>query len=130
MAAENEPMKSEQAEVVRREDQRQYFQPATDVVETADAVILTFDMPGVATENVDVTVDKDMLVVTGKADPEETGEALYRETHVGDYRRQFTLTGDVDADRITAAMNNGVLTVEIGKAEQAKPKKIRIAVAK
>lgn len=130
MAAENKPVKSEQTEVVRREDQGQYFQPATDVVETADAVILTFDMPGVAKENVDVTIDKDMLIVTGKADPEETGEALYRETHVGDYRRQFTLTGDVDPDRIMAAMNNGVLTVEIGKAEQAKPKKIEIAVAK
>lgn len=71
MVAEEKPAKAEQAEVVRRDEQGQYFQPATDITETADAVILKFDMPGVAKENVDLTIDKDMLTVIGKAEPEE-----------------------------------------------------------
>jgi len=129
MAVEQRPARAEQAQVVRRQDQNRQFQPATDIIETADAVILKLDMPGVAKENVDLTVDKDMLTMVGKAEPEESGEPVYRETYVGDYRRQFTLTADVDPNHITATMNHGVLTVKIGKAEQARPRKIQIAAA-
>ncbi len=129
MPVEQRPARAETPEVVRRERQDRYFQPATDIIETADAVVLKLDMPGVAKENVDLTVDKDMLTIVGKAEPEEAGEPVYRETYVGDYRRQFTLTTDVDPNHITATMNHGVLTVRIGKAEQTKPKKIPIAAA-
>lgn len=130
MAAKEMMTKAQPADVVRRQEQEQYFQPACDIVERAGAVVLRFDMPGVARENVDITVDKDLLTVVGKADPEESGQAVYRETYIGHYRRQFTLSGDLDPNDITATMNNGVLTVEVGKAEQAKPRRIEIAAAK
>jgi HSP20 family protein len=129
MAAEQKLAKPEPAQVVRREDQEQYFQPATDILEVADGVTLKFDMPGVAKENVDITVDKDMLTVVGRAEPEQGASAVYRETHVGDYQRQFTLSPDLDPNNITATMNDGVLVVAIGKAEQAKPRKVKIAAA-
>ena len=129
MAAEQKLAKAQQAEVARREEQGHYFQPATDIIETVDAVVLKFDMPGVGKENVDITVEKDTLTVVGKADPEESGQAVYRETYVGDYRRQFALAADVDTDRIVAEMNDGVLTVTIPKAERVKPRKVKIAVA-
>jgi len=130
MAAEQKPVKAQQTEVARREEpQGQYFQPATDIAETVDAVVLTFDMPGVAKENVDITVDKDTLTIIGKADPEAFGEPVYRETYIGDYRRQFTLTADVDANDISAVMAEGVLTVTVGKAKKAKPRKVKIATA-
>jgi HSP20 family protein len=130
MAAEQRPVKKEQAEVVRREEQERYFQPATDIVETTEGVTLKFDMPGVAKEHVDITVDKDALTILGKAEPEEAGNPVYRETYVGDYRRQFTLSTDMDPNNVAAAMSNGVLTVAIGKAEQAKPRKVQIAAAR
>jgi len=129
MVVEQRPTRAEQAQAVRRQDEDRQFQPATDIIETADAVVLKLDMPGVPKENVDLTVDKDMLTIVGKAQPEETGEAVYRETYVGDYRRQFTLTTDVDTGKIAAAMTHGVLTVKIPKAEQTKPRKIKIAAA-
>jgi HSP20 family protein len=129
MAVEQRLAKPQKAEVVRREEQERYFQPAADILETTDNVILKFDMPGVAKENVDITVDKDTLTIVGKAEPEQQGNAVYRETHVGDYRRQFALSTDLDPDSITAAMNDGVLTLTIGKAKEAKPKKIQIAAA-
>ena len=129
MAAEQKLAKPEQAQVVRRDEQEQYFQPATDILEMADGVTLKFDMPGVAKENVDITVDKDTLIVIGRAEPEEKGSAVYRETNVGDYQRQFTLSPDLDPNNITATMNDGVLVVAIGKAEQAKPRKVKIAAA-
>jgi len=127
MVVEQRPVRAEPSDVVRRERQDRYFQPATDIIETTDAVVLKLDMPGVAKENVDLTVDKDMLTIVGKAEPEESGEPVYRETYVGDYQRQFTLTADVDPANVTATMNHRVLTVRIGKAEQAKPRKIQIA---
>ncbi|RPJ27273.1 MAG: Hsp20/alpha crystallin family protein [Planctomycetaceae bacterium] len=130
MAAEQRPVKKEQAEVVRREEQERYFQPATDILETTEGVTLRFDMPGVAKENVDITVDKDTLTIVGKAEPEEAGNLVYRETYVGDYRRQFTLSTDMDPNNIAATMSDGVLTVAIGKAERSKPRKVQIAAAR
>jgi len=126
MATEPRPAGTGQPEVTRREGQGRCFQPATDVIETADAVLLKLDMPGVAKENVDLTIDKDMLTIVGKAEPEQAGEAVYRETYVGDYQRQFSLSADLDPANITASMNHGVLTVRIGKAERAKPRKVKV----
>lgn len=117
----------EQSDVKRREpDQKTYFRPATDIRETNDAVVMKFDMPGVGSEAVDLTVEKRVLTVTGKARPEETGTPVYCETRVGDYQRQFTLNENIDVDHITAEMKAGVLTVRIPKPEKAKPKKIAI----
>ena len=120
--------KREQADVIRR-DQQQWFKPATDIHETQDELVLRFDMPGVGPDQVDLTVEKDLLTVTGKADPEAEGTPVYRETRIGDYQRQFSLSEQVDTDRITADMKDGVLTVRIPKAEKAKPKRIDIRVA-
>lgn len=117
------------AEVVRKERKEEagFFRPATDVLETGEAVVLRFDMPGVSKDHVDITVDKGTLTITGHADKEQAGQCLYRETRIGDFQRQFTLTEDVNVDQVTAEMNAGILTIRIPKAEKAKPKKIKIA---
>jgi len=129
MIVEQRPARAEQGQTVRRQDEERRFQPATDIIETTDAVVLRLDMPGVPKENVDLTVDKDTLTIVGKARPEDAGEAVYRETYIGDYQRQFSLTTDVDSGKITATMTHGVLTVKIPKAEQMKPRRIKIAAA-
>jgi HSP20 family protein len=130
MAAQESLAKKEPGEVVRSEEQQQYYQPAVDIRETTDEVILQFDMPGVSKSKVDLTVDKGLLTVTGKADEEDSGTAVYRETRVGDYRRQFNLTKDVNPDGITAEMDAGVLTVKIHKPEKEEPRKIKITSGK
>jgi len=126
---EQELAHPQQTTATRREREEQpqpYYTPAVDISETPEGLVLRYDMPGVAKGNVDVTVDKGTLIVTGKADPEESGTPAYRETRVGDYRREFTLPDDVDADRIGASMNAGVLTVRIARPEEAKPRRIQI----
>jgi HSP20 family protein len=121
---------TQKAEVTRREKeterQPEYFLPTVDVSETPDALVLRYDMPGVRKENAEITVDNGTLTVTGRAEPEESGTVLYRETRVGNYQRQFALPEDMDAGQIEAEMNAGVLTVHIRKPEQYKPKKIQI----
>ena len=127
---DQELMQAQQANVTRRgrdEQTQQYFTPSVDISETPEGLVLRYDMPGVAKDDVDITVDKGILIVTGKAEAEEAGTPAYRETRIGDYRREFTLPDDVDADRITAAMNAGVLTVQIPRPEEAKPRRIQIS---
>jgi HSP20 family protein len=132
MANKDKLAKTQQAEVVRRGEQEremEYFVPAADIHETTENVVLQMDMPGVSKENVELMLDNGTLTVTGKADKEQEGKAVYRETRVGDYRRQFTIGEDFDAEHITAEMKTGVLTVKIGKVAKAKPRKIEIAGA-
>ena len=125
-----EIIKREQADAVSSgSENKKYYQPATDVRETADQVILTFDMPGVSRDNVDLTVEKGTLIITGNADPEEYGTAVYRETHIGDYRRTFSLSEHVNSDKISAKMKDGVLKVLVPKPEESKPRRIAITSA-
>ncbi len=124
---QQEITRPQQAAVTRREEQTtQYFVPPVDISETPDGLVLRYDMPGVKKDNADITVDKGTLTVTAKVEPEESGTPAYRETRIGDYRREFTLPNDVDAGHISAEMNAGVLTVRISKPEEAKPKRIQI----
>ena len=126
MAAEPQLAQRAQAEVTRRDQRPEFFCPAVDVSEIPDGLVLKYDMPGVSKEHVDITVEKGTLRVTGMTDPEESGTAVYRETRVGHYRREFSLADDVDADHIQADMRAGVLTIHIAKPEKAKPKRIAI----
>ncbi len=129
MAAEQqlaERSKSEMEPVQKAE----YFRPAVDVSETSEQLILRYDMPGVHRDNVEITVEKDTLRVTGQADPEESGTPAYRETRVGNYRREFTLPENVDTEHVEAEMNAGVLTITINKRAQAKPRRIEITRSK
>lgn len=126
MVAQDTLAKTQQVEALRRQESDQYYQPATDVRETEHEVVLTLDMPGVGKNGVEVTVDKGTLTVIGQVADEEHGEAVYRETKVGNYRREFTLSKDLDAKKITGEVKDGVLTVRIGKPEVAKPRQIEI----
>ena len=120
----------QQADVKRREQASiSCFRPATDIWETAEEVLIKFDMPGVPSDNVDLTVEKGTLTVTGAARPEEEGTPVYRETRIGNYQREFSLSEDIDPDNISAEMKAGVLTIKIPKPEKAKPKKIAVKSA-
>jgi len=129
MAANHELAERAPGDVAAQEQKAPYYRPAVDVSEGGDGLILRYDMPGVGKDSVDISIDKGTLSVIGRAEPEAEGKAVYRETHVGDYRRDFTLPEDVDPEKVTAEMKAGVLTIHIGKPEKAKPRRIEIAAA-
>jgi HSP20 family molecular chaperone IbpA len=126
--ADKELTKKTQAEVTRRDQQqeRPVFVPAADIWETPDAMVLTLDMPGVGTDDVDINVQRGMLRIHGKTATPDHQNVLYAEQRIGDFEREFSLSDDLNMDAITAKMNAGVLTLTIGKAEKVKPKKIAI----
>lgn len=102
-----------------------------DVSETDKAYIVTADVPGMAEEDVDLTVTDGILTISGEkqAEAEEEGKTYHRfERSYGAFRRSMQLPQDADEEKISASMKNGVLTVEISKAKtpEKKTKSIKI----
>lgn len=103
------------------------YVPAVDIYESADALTLVADMPGVSPENVTIDVKENQLMLRGTVALEgEKEHVLFQEYGVGDYSRQFTLGKAIDQAKIEATMKDGVLVVKLPKAEAIKPRKITV----
>lgn len=107
---------------------RRTFIPPADIYETADAIVVLADMPGVDENSVDITLEKNILTIDGRVEPEQReGYTLtYAEYSVGDYHRVFVLSDAVDRNRIDATVRNGVLKLTLPKSQEAKARKIAV----
>jgi HSP20 family protein len=106
--------------------------PAMDLVETAEAFVLRADLPGLSEEDVKIEMEDGVLTISGerKVEHEAREEGFYRlERAVGSFSRQLTLPKGVNPEGVTASFDRGVLEVRVPKPEQAKPRRISIAVA-
>lgn len=107
------------------------YRPLTDIVETEDGVELLVEMPGVSSDDVELEVERRVLTIKGHAQvtsPE--GFTLgYTEYGEGDYERSFTLSEDLDGSGIRAEIKNGVLSVKLPRAQQARPQRITVRAA-
>ena len=105
------------------------FLPNTDIYETEDALMLVMEMPGVGNEHADITLEDDVLSVTGRIDFSryEKLQPIYTEYNIGYYRRSFSLSpSSIDEHKISADMKDGVLTLTLPKAERVKPRRIQL----
>lgn len=107
------------------------FMPNADIFETDDALTVVLEMPGVNRDNIDIGVESGVLTVEGKInfDKYEGLEPVYSEYNVGPYRRSFRISSRIDQDKISAEMRDGVITLTLPKAEEAKPRKIEVKSA-
>lgn len=107
------------------------YRPFTDIVETGDGVTLMLEMPGVAADDVDVTLEKRVLTIQGKVRPTSLDKLAlaYAEYGEGDFERVFTMSDDFDPEKIEAEVENGVLTLKLPRAAAAQPKKITVKAA-
>jgi HSP20 family protein len=107
---------------------RRVYNPAVDIIEKKDDIIVIADMPGVDEKSVDITLEKNILTIYGKVEaaiPEK--HMLYlSEYGIGDYQRVFTLTDEVDREKIQATVKNGVLRIRLPKAEALRTRKIAV----
>jgi HSP20 family protein len=105
--------------------------PPVDVFEDANGITLKADLPGVSREGLAVRVEGDQLTLEGTVSLGESAklEPVYAEVRVARYRRTFALSRDLDTEKIEAKMKNGVLTLHVPKAEQAKPRRIAVQVS-
>ena len=104
--------------------------PPVDIYEDETGLTLIADMPGVAKEQLGVRVTGDSLVIEGMASVPVMAnmELVYGEVQTPQYRRSFTLSRELDPGKIEAKLSNGVLTLRIPKTEEAKPRRISVAV--
>jgi HSP20 family protein len=106
----------------------QFIAPAATVLENADGYTLEVEMPGVSKENVEMWVENNELTVLGRRSlPSVEGTRLHRESRPENFRRSFELDPSIDAGKISAKIEQGVLTLTLPKAEQVKPRKIAVA---
>lgn len=131
MATEKQELeKREQATPVAVEPTptRRVLTPGADVYETEDGLVVVADMPGVDERSVDINVERNVLTIEGRVEPEELADyqLIYREYEPGDYRRAFILSDEVDVGKIEASVKHGVLRIDLPKAEATKPRQIAV----
>lgn len=119
------------ADAARTERNEGALLPPVDVVEDASGITLYADMPGVAKDRVHLRVEAETLTLEGEmalAVPQGM-EATHAEVQRSRYHRAFTLSKELDADKVSAEMSHGVLRVRIPKAGHLHPRKIEVRAA-
>lgn len=114
---------------IRREEAA--LLPPVDVIEDVSGITLYADLPGMPKDRLSLQVESDTLTIEGELalDLPEGMEATHAEVSLPRFRRVFTLSKELDSDKISAQFNNGVLKLRIPKAAHAQPRKIAIQVA-
>ena len=104
--------------------------PPVDIFEDAGGITLCADLPGVAREDLSIDVDGRNLTIQAPLKLGETSSLtpVYAEVRANHFRRTFELSSDLDTGKIDAGLRDGVLTLRIPKAEQAKPRRIEVRV--
>ena len=105
--------------------------PPVDVIEDSTGITLRADLPGVPKDKLKLQVEAGTLTIEGEVDiaMPESMEATYVEVQVPRFRRAFTLSKELDTDKVSAEFKNGVLSLRIPKAEHAQPRRIDIKVS-
>lgn len=124
-------MEKERKELQRvesTEDVRKVFTPSVDVIERKNDIVLLADMPGVDMDSVDITIEKNVLSINGKVkyDIPDKHKLYFSEYNIGDYKRSFTISEEIDRDGIQATLKNGVLKIVMPKVDIVKTKKIEV----
>jgi len=109
------------------------FSVPADVIETKDNIVVKLSAPGVQPADIDISVVGDALTIKGELKSEEQfeeGSYIRKERRFGSFQRTFSLPASVASDKAKAEFENGVLTLTLPKAEEAKPKSIKVTTKK
>jgi HSP20 family protein len=114
----------------QQQQQAPHMVPPVDVYEDEAGITVLADLPGVSRERLAVRIDGDTLLIEGTAQVNGPAnlELLYGEAQPATYRREFTLSRELDPSRVDAQLKDGVLRLSIPKAEDAKPRRIEVQV--
>jgi HSP20 family protein len=131
MASKQELQVQEKRELEKKEETTvpaRVFLPTADIYETPDALKVVLEMPGVDKSNVKVGVENGILTVEGRLDfsKYQDLQPLYTEYNIGHYSRSFRLTTKIDQSKIVAEMKEGVLSLVLPKADEAKSRTIQV----
>lgn len=114
---------------LNRQDLFSGWSPALDLYQNNDNLIAVVELPGMRKEDIEISLHDGTLTIAGeRKNPSSNGEKTERtELYVGSFRRSMTLPARVDSNKVSATYRDGILTVTLPKAEEAKPKRIQVA---
>ena len=133
--AENKVVAKTEAQDLQKQEHKEertvagrFFIPQTDIVENKESLVITMDLPGVKKEDVNIKLENNLLEVEGRIDyaPCEKLNPVYAEYNIGNYARSFTVSNAVDTSNIEAVLKEGILSLTLLKAPEAKPKQIPV----
>ena len=123
----NTTAQKESRATVERPSRQEYVSPGVNIFDTKDGYVLEAEMPGVNKGGLEITLEGTELTIVGHRTQEQLpGEALFSEGRDVDYRRVFELDPAIDTAKVSAKMNQGVLTLTLPKSERVKPRKISV----
>jgi len=105
-----------------------FIAPSASVVEAADGCTLEVEMSGVNKERLEISIENNELTIVGRRSlPAVEGTLIHRESRPENYRRTFEIDPSIDANKISAKIDQGVVTLTLPKAEHVKPRKITVS---
>ena len=111
-----------------RAQREQFVAPVSSLVEDGEGYTLQIEMPGVNKEGLQISVENNELTIVGRRSlPTVEGTLIHRESRPNNFRRTFELDPSINTEKISARIDQGVLTLTLPKAEQVKPRKITVA---
>jgi HSP20 family protein len=123
------------SKIVRREnggltaeqlDRRPVVAPPVDIYENRDEILVYADVPGARTDGVTIRLEKNELYLHARREDATTGSPVLGGSRTADYSRTFIVPRGIDAEKITAQMNGGVLRIQLPKSDAVKPRKIEV----
>lgn len=121
-------IQKETARAADRTEQVEYRIPEVNIFETKEGYVLEAEMPGVNKDGLEITLEGAEITIIGRqANEVLNGEPLLRERSMTGFRRVFELDPAIDTSKISAKMNQGVLTLTLPKTEEVKPRKITVS---
>jgi HSP20 family molecular chaperone IbpA len=127
--AKTEAITKHEAHPIEPTQQVPWRAPAVDIFENKDELLIKADLPGVSASMLDVRVDDGQVIIQGKRPPPEPSHRpLVHEFDLLGFQRLFSVPSYIDAKKVTAEIDHGVLTVHLPRAERAKPRQIPIKV--
>jgi HSP20 family molecular chaperone IbpA len=129
MAESKEMNTREQQEMQARPDQEAFLRPAVDIYEDGSAITLKADLPGVSRDRLEIKVEGNDLAIDAWAeiDMPKGMEALYADVGTTRFSRHFTLSNELETDKISAEIKDGVLTLQLPKRAELQPRKIEVS---
>jgi len=107
---------------------QEFTTPEVNIFETKDGYVLEAEMPGVNKDGLEITLEGPEITIVGHRRNETlSGSALFRECQSADYRRVFELDPAIDTSKVSARMDQGILTLTLPQSEGVKPRKITVS---
>jgi len=131
--AEKQNVKTRESTEAQRSESESEFvlRPPVDIYEEVEGITLVADMPGVSKDRLNIQVDRDTLLIEGSISIEvpEGIKVLHADVRSTSYQRSFTLSHELEADKVEASLKDGVLNIRIPKRAEVRPRKIEVQVA-